>query len=255
MEWEIIMEKPAFGRCVPMEGAPNFRDLGGYVGEGGRRVRWGVVYRSDDLNDLTDGDVGILEGLGIRTVVDFRTGHEAESWPDRVPAGVGGSINIPIDAGRVMGRFREGDLTVRKTMGIMVSVYRDLVNEHQGAYRRFFELLGDGSRLPLLFHCTAGKDRTGFGAAMFLSALGVDRETVMGDYLFSGECLQRRYREGVDYSEALRPLYGVEPEFLGAAFEVIDHKYGGVEGYLADCLGVDLGKFRGMYLEDAAEGV
>lgn len=246
------MDKPQYSRCIDVAGAPNFRDLGGYAGDGGRTVRWRMVFRSDDLNDLTDDDVGSLDSLGIRCVVDFRTAHEAESWPDRVPESIGKSVNIPVDAGQVMGQFRQSDLTLRKTMGIMVSVYRALVNDHQESYRKFFALLADSGKLPLLFHCTAGKDRTGFAAALFLTALGVDRGTVMRDYLFSGECLKKRYVPGVDYSEALKPLYHVEPEFLQAAFEVIDNKYDGPDAYLEKCLGVDLQAFRSLFLENPA---
>lgn len=232
-----------------IDGAPNLRDLGGHPAAGGRTVKWGLVFRSDDLNDLSDRDVGVLEKLGIRTYVDFRTGHEAESWPDRIPEGVGVGVNIPVDAGRVMGRFREDGLTLRKTMGIMISVYRDLVNEHQAAFRQFFALLHNPDNLPLLFHCTAGKDRTGFAAAMFLTALGADRETVMADYLQSRIFLQKRYAAGADYPEVLAPLYSVEPEFLQAAFEVIDRKYDGPEAFLSRQLGVDEARLREIYLE------
>lgn len=248
-----MARQPYPTRCIQAEGAPNLRDLGGFRGASGKTVKWRVAFRSDDLSDLSDSGVAALEKLGIRTVVDFRTGNEAESWPDRLPPDVVENINIPIDAGRVMGQFREKDLTLRKTMGIMISVYRDLASLHQEAFKRFFSLLAVPENHPLLFHCTAGKDRTGFAAALFLSALGVDREIVMQDYLFSGECLKKRYTPGVDYPEAMRPLYHVEPEFLLAAFEVVDHKYGGTEKYLTDRLDVDTAALRELFLEDVQE--
>lgn len=246
------MDSNPYSRCIANTGAPNLRDLGGYAARDGRTVKWGMMFRSDDLNDLTDDDVTVLEKLGVRTVVDFRTAHESESWPDRLPTTARRSINIPIDAGRIIGRIRESDLDIRKTTGIMISVYRDLAGRHQNAFKQFFAILSEPARLPLLFHCTAGKDRTGFAAALFLTALGVDRETVMDDYLFSGECLKKRYTPGVDYVEALTPLYQVAPEFLMAAFEVIDHQYGGPEEYLRNQMDVDCEKLRGIFLEQEA---
>lgn len=236
-------------RCIDVPGAPNFRDLGGYRTEDGRRVKRRTIFRSDDLNDLTGAAVETLEKLGIKCIVDFRTAHEFESWPDLIPEAAR-SVNIPIDAGRVMGRFHRHELTARKTAGIMISVYRDLAERQQKAFRSFFALLADAANTPLLFHCTAGKDRTGFASALFLSALGVSRETVMEDYLLSNECLEKRYAAGVDYTDVTAPLYTVRPEYLQAAFEVVDHRYGGPEKYLAEQLGVDLPAFRKMYLEN-----
>jgi Protein tyrosine/serine phosphatase len=236
-------------RCIKTEGAPNLRDLGGYPVAGGGTVKWGKVYRSDDLYDLTDADMPVLNRLGIRLIVDFRTRHEAMLSPDRLPESVRESVNIPIDAGKVMAQFHDENLNARKTRGIMLSVYRDLAHDFQPAFREFFRLLADDDNIPLLFHCTAGKDRTGFAAAMFLTALGVDRPTVMEDYLLSVQCLEKRYREGVDYDEIMRPLYRVEPEFIGAAFDVVDRQFGGPERYLRECLGVDLELFRKRFIE------
>lgn len=236
-------------RCIATDGAPNLRDLGGYAAAGGKTVKWRTVYRSDDLYDLTDADLDVLSSLGIRLIVDFRTRHETLLSPDRLPSTARESVNIPIDAGKIMTRFREENLNAGKTRGIMISVYRDLAHDFQPAFRRFFELLADDANLPLLFHCTAGKDRTGFAAALFLTALGVQRETVMEDYLLSVVCLEKRYREGVDYDEVMRPLYRVEPEFLGAALDVVDSRFGGPENYLVNCLGVDIEAFRKRFTE------
>lgn len=236
-------------RCIDIEGAPNFRDLGGYPAADGRRVKWRTFFRSDDLNDLNDAGVGILGKFRIKCVVDFRTAHEFESWPDRIPAAAR-SVNIPVDAGRVMGRFHKRDLTPRKTAGIMISVYRDLAGEQRDAFRRFFEIIADPDNTPLLFHCTAGKDRTGFAAALLLYALGADDETVMRDYVLSAECLKKRYTAGVDYTDVTAPLYTVHSEFLSAALEVVVHRFGGPEKYLTEQLGVDIGALRELYTEE-----
>lgn len=236
-------------RKIDIHAAPNFRDLGGYPTVDGKQVKWGLVFRSDDLSNLSESDLDKVAQLGIRTVVDFRTAQEASYLPDRLPSTVQKSVNIPVDAGKLVGNFYGGTLNRRKVIGIMVSVYRQLINEFTASYRQFFELLADSENLPLLFHCTAGKDRTGLGAALFLSALGVDRRQVLYDYMRSAECLKRKYQAGRDYDEIMEPLYTVYPEFIQAAFAVVDDLPGGVEAFLRDQLGVDIEHFRKVFTE------
>lgn len=232
-----------------MIGAFNFRDLGGYAADGGRTVKWGMVFRSDDLYQLTDTDRQAVTRLNIRTVVDFRDRLEVERTPDLLPDSVQEQVNIPIEAGKLMVGLSYKDLTRQKATGILVSVYRALAHDFQDSYRQFFKLLADSRNVPLLFHCTAGKDRTGFAAALFLSALGVARETILADYMLSNEYLATKYLPGIDYNEELQPLFGTAPEFLGAAFEVVDGGYGGPENYLREALGVDIGYFRETFTE------
>ncbi|MCD8141264.1 MAG: tyrosine-protein phosphatase [Planctomycetaceae bacterium] len=234
---------------IVAEGAPNLRDLGGYPAADGKRVVCRQVYRSDDLYDLSDDGLAGVDELGICCVVDFRTRNEALLAPDRVPSTVKQTVTIPIDAGRLMTHYYDETLNARKTRGIMVSVYRALASDFQPAYRQFFALLADPENIPLLFHCTAGKDRTGFAAAMFLSALGVERDVVVGDYLLSVERLREKYVEGVDYDETTKPLFQVEPAFIDAAFDIIDSQYGGVESYLTNQLHVDIPLFRQRFTE------
>lgn len=236
-------------RRIATQGALNFRDLGGYEAAGGKTVKWGMVFRSDDLSELDLPDLDLVLSLGIRTVVDFRDRGEVVYSPDRLPSSITKRVNIPIEAGRLMSGFGEGRLTQKKTMGVMVSVYRALAHDFQSSFRQFFDLLADAANLPLLFHCTAGKDRTGFAAAMFLSALGVDRKTVFDDYILSNKYLLEKYVAGVDYDEVMQPLYTVDTQFLEAAFEIIDGRFGGVESYLRDRLGVDIDHFRATFTE------
>ena len=236
-------------RRIRAQGVPNLRDLGGYAAADGRTVKWGVLFRSDDLFDLEESALGVLEELGIRLIVDFRTRHEAMMAPDSLPEITRESVNLPVDAGKAMTRLQDESLNATKSRSIMLSVYRDLVHDFQPVYREFFRLLGEAENVPLLFHCTAGKDRTGFAAAMILSALGVGRDDIMRDYLLSVECLRERWVEGRDYDEAMKPLFVVEPEYLNTVFEAIDNQYGGVEKYLRDILGVDIGKFRERFSE------
>ena len=236
-------------RRIQLDGAPNFRDLGGYTAADGRTVKKGLVFRSDDLNDLSQDDLDVVSELGVRTVVDFRDHKEIADYPDRLPETATNLVALPIGAGRLMAGFSLGRLDRDKTTGIMISVYRALVNDFQYVYHEFFSLLANPDNLPLLFHCTAGKDRTGLAAALFLSALGVKREIIEEDYLLSNVYLQEKYVFGIDYDEVMEPMYTVSPEFIQASFAVIDGSYGGVERYLLEKLGVDISRFREMYTE------
>lgn len=236
-------------RRIDIDGAANFRDLGGYPAADGKQIKWGMVFRSDSLAELTDSGVDAMAKLGIRTIVDFRTEQETYYSPDRHPKTIGKSVNIPIDAGKLVGNVYGGTLNRRKVMGIMISVYRQLAGEFAPSFRRFFQLLADRDNLPLLFHCTAGKDRTGLAAALFLSALGVERRLVVEDYVYSAECLKEKYEAGRDYDEVMEPLYTVYPEFIQAAFEIIDAHPGGIDAYLRDRMGVDIDMFRRTFTE------
>lgn len=202
-------------RVVTLEGARNMRDLGGYAAAGGKQVRYGMVFRSDDLSALSVRDMKALRDLGIKTVVDFRSDEEAARAPDRVPEGVLAMHRLAITVGAAEGR-RNGTLA----------------REAQLQYTAFFDLLADDSAAPLLFHCAEGRDRTGFAAALFLAALGVERETIMREYLCPTD---------VAGGDARR-------EYLEEGLRVVDREYGGVERYLQEFLGVDLGHLRGIYL-------
>ena len=237
-------------RIIRADELYNLRDLGGLPSGERRAVKKGLVYRSDELSALTRRDLARLAELNVKTVVDFRDEGEADSSPDYLPETVERQVNLSISAGRLMGMFSDGVLTRRKSVGIMVSVYRALVQEFQPVYAEFFALLADSANTPLLFHCAAGKDRTGIAAALFLSALEVPRNLIVEDYLLSQECLAAKFRPGVDYDDAFAPLYGVQEEFIQAAFDVIDNQYDGMDSYLREKLGVDKTRFNALYTEE-----
>lgn len=234
-------------------GVNNFRDLGGYAAADGRRVQYGRVYRSDELSELNRADLEKLSRLGLKSIVDFRGVEEAGDSPDRLPEGAK-LIALPVEAGQVMQLHWHGLPTHSKSLGMMVSVYKALATDFQDTYREFFKLLANPDHTPLLFHCAAGKDRTGFAAALFLSSLGVERELVMSDYLISRQRLQKKYRLGVDYNFEVEPLFMVYPEFLEASFERIDNDYGGMDAYLRERLGVNIEWMRTEYTEPLAGG-
>lgn len=233
-------------RLLSVEGAYNVRDLGGYAAADGKKVRWGMVYRAGDLHNLTDSGLRALESRDIVSIVDFRTEREKTHQPHRFPATVKNYYELPADPGNMMTLTT---ITEENGAQMMMDLNRALVNNMQEVYREFFAILQNPENVPLLFNCSAGKDRTGFAAALFLSSLGVARAAIYRDYLLSADYVREKYRAYVEESPALEPVMTVRREYLAAAFEEIDRKYGGVDSYLTVQLGVDLKKMRAIYIE------
>lgn len=240
-------------RKLPVEGAANLRDLGGYATRDGRRVRWGVLYRSDALDDLSDDDLAYLDRLHLRRVVDFRSAAERERDPDRLPAGVE-SVLQPIsgrglDPAELRDRLLAGGLAADESATWLVEGNRALVTEFREVYARFLRDLADPANLPTLFHCSAGKDRAGFAAAVVLLSLDVPRETAMRDYLLTNvltEAKTRRLLRVIQIAslfradpDTVRPVFEAREEYLSAAFGAIDERYGSTDAYLREALGVD----------------
>lgn len=250
---------------IALQGATNVRDLGGTVTSSGRKLAGGRVVRGNSLSKLTDSDLEALAGLGLRTVIDFRSLGEAEQLgPDRLPAGAVG-VALPIDAGDVqafiglfgdLGRQREllGD---GKAAEFMRLANREFVatDAHREQFAAALRVIADESRQPVLFHCTAGKDRTGWMAAIVLTALGVPREAVMEDYLASNEYMWPAFEAqlrplaaaGQLDMEVFEPLLKQHPSYLDSAFEEVSRRYGSFEEFLASGLsfsGEDLERLR-----------
>ncbi len=228
------------GRVLPLEGASNVRDLGGLPVPGGR-VRDGMVFRGAALSGLTVRDRAILAELGFRHVCDLRGRREAAEAPSAL-AGLAGvkMHHLPIEPSVGAG-LRDLQTTQRASgeniMAVLRQAYLAYALEWSHRYRALFALLTDG---PLLFHCSAGKDRTGFGAALILTALGVPYEAVREDYLVSN----RLWRGEAALSEGLEEpaaaaLLRVHGELLDAAFAAINEAFGSFDRYAALQLGLD----------------
>jgi protein-tyrosine phosphatase len=230
-------------RLLPMEGAYNVRDVGGYKTNEGKSVKWGKVFRSGDLNTLSYNDIQYLENIGIKTVVDFRSNSEKLAAPDTNLVTVANRLEYPIDPGSITA------LATASGMDYLIEMNKVFATDFQAEYKNFFTVLMDETKLPLLFHCSAGKDRAGFATAMFLSALGVDRETVIQDYLLSAIYVEEKYAALVAAQPELSPMFTVYREYIEAAFDTIDNQYGGVERYLSEQLGVDLALMKAIYTE------
>jgi protein-tyrosine phosphatase len=213
-----------------IDSASNFRVL--------PHTRPGSLYRSDHLGALNDGDARQIQGLGIRRVLDFRGIDERTSAACVLPDVTVHSLAIEPTIVQVINELLGAghELTAEEVVAHMQDTYRGFV---RGSTHRFAEFFGHllESNDPTVFHCTAGKDRTGFAAALVLRALDVPQPEVMHDYLLTNE----RLKPGTAWHlppHVAQVLFGVRPEFLDAAFEAIDRDYGGVEAYLREGLGL-----------------
>ncbi len=227
-------------RSLNLAGASNFRDLGGYAGHGGRTVRWRKIFRSDHLAGLTPHDVALLSGLGLARVCDFRGEEERALQACAMPGVVVHSLAINPTVVQGMKDLMAAGcrITAHDTVRLMQDTYRAFVHDNS---KPFAELFGHlvRSDAPLVFHCTAGKDRTGFAAALVLLSLGVPRPVVMQDYLLTNEVFRMPATAGgFAPQEVLEILWRVQEDFLDAALKTVDKDYGGVASYLEHALKV-----------------
>ncbi len=249
-----MQPEQAPSRSLPLAGATNFRDLGGYIGHGGRAVKWRRIFRSDHLAGLTAQDQALLAELGVARAVDFRGKAESAAYAYALPGVAYHPLAIePTVVQRALELQRTGHrITAQDAVGLMQETYRGFVHDNAPRFAELFALLL-ASDSPTVFHCTAGKDRTGFAAALILLALGVPRDVVMHDYLLTNSLYQRPAGMASHApEEVLAVLWRVQQEFLDAALHGVDHDYGGVQAYLQDVLGVDAAAqthLAGLYLQ------
>jgi protein-tyrosine phosphatase len=241
-------------RHFNLAGASNFRDLGGYRARDGRTVRWRQIFRSNHLGHLTEADIEALRPLRLKSAFDFRGTEE------RVAAMCGlaeiAVHSLPIEPTVVAAlRGRRGNgtkLSPTDALEVMRDSYRNYVRYNTASFRALFaHLLED--RAPLVIHCTAGKDRTGFACALILHALGVPNEVISEDYLLTNRFYRRDPSASNDLPDDVRQVLGsVEASFLAAAFDAISADYGDFEGYFSDGLGLGAkarAKLATRYLE------
>ena len=243
-------------RVWRLQGATNFRDLGGYPGHGGRPVRWRRLFRSDHLGGLTSADHSALATLGLGRSFDFRGDAERAAMPYLLPGAVQHPLAIePTVVQRMQARVAAGQtLDAPTVVGLMAELYRSLVNDQAHRFAELFEHLL-AAEAPLMFHCTAGKDRTGVAAALILLALGVPREVVMQDYLLTNLVYRHPPMPSTDTpADVLAVLWQVQAGFLEAALQVIDTEHGGTDRYLAQRIGLGpaaLASLAARYLQPA----
>jgi protein-tyrosine phosphatase len=224
-------------RHLALQGASNFRDLGGYPTADGRTTRWRHIFRSNHLGHLTPEDIDVVRALGVRSAFDFRGAEERTAGICVVDEIAVHSLPIePTVVAALRAELAKGALTAPVALELMRGSYRNYVRHATHSFRALFgHLLED--RAPLVIHCTAGKDRTGFASALILHALGVPDDVIAEDYLLTNRYYRRDATAATDLPEDVRSAIGsVETSYLAAAFEAVDKDYGDLETYLRDGL-------------------
>ena len=253
-------------RVLPLEGGINFRDLGGYKNREGRAVRWRKLLRSGHLASLTDDDLLALQALDVTQVHDFRRREEQQRTPSK-SWGAQSFADYQMYVGslsRFWDYLESGQLSAGSAHQLVSGSYSECIEDVIPAYSQMFEALLENRENASLFHCSAGKDRTGMAAALILSALDVPRETIIEDYLLTLEhfdsdglieIIEGHLRAAnVSHWERswLVPYAAVHEENIVNFFTAIDQRFGSMEVYLNSGLGLDgakLALFREGYLE------
>jgi len=256
---ELPAAERADHRVLNFEGINNFRDLGGYPAADGKHVRWGVLYRAGNLGEASRADQQGLQRLNLFALVDFRSKQERDDAPDQLPEGHSFEVmNLPmLDAGnnamfnQVKQAMDSGDYSALDPNAIMTQAYRSFATTFTPQYAAFFDELVTADGRPVVWHCTAGKDRTGFASAVLLRLLGVPEDVIYRDYMASGDSELRARRtsmmmlkltKGEEAEEKVSVLLGVRESWLRASFQAIDEQYGSFDNYLRDGLGLSADK-------------
>ena len=236
-------------RFIPLEGSMNFRDFGGYATNDGGVVRQGKLFRCGSLANIPEHAHNEFAALDIGVICDLRRDDEVEHGPSPTTKPFQVRVHIPIAPGsspQLMSSFQDANQTHLDRRSFMQEITREIARDHVESYTKLFaELMAVEN--GFLLHCSAGKDRTGFGVAMIQLALGVSLEDVLADYLLTNSAdelfnyLMPRFIErfGGDADEkSLRVIAGVREEYLTAALEQVVIQHGSTEGYL-DAAGLD----------------
>ena len=234
-------------RCLELDGAYNVRDIGGYPTKDGRTVRWRRAYRADSLHLLSERDMALIADLGLVAIYDLRKPHERTRFPTRLPTDHGhGDVHLDVyddpDAPpgpELMDQLASGTWS-RRSNEQMIGSYTRMLTVGAPTFGRLLTALAKPDGVPAMFHCAAGKDRTGVAAALILSILGVDREVVIEDYAATNTFRTGRYVERVraDYDavgidvEQIRAIIDARPCVLAGALDWIVATFGGVTEYL-----------------------
>lgn len=258
-------------KLIGIKTGRNFRELGGYRTSSGQTIKMHKILRSGHLAELDGVDIGLLQNYRVKFDIDFRSKAEVTKEPDRVPNGAQYLYN-PVFSEDLTDNSKSIDELLAETdsdpnfgFNNMMLSYEDIVTsaDAQKAYRTFFEqaLTNTEDGDALLFHCTAGKDRTGMGAVFFLNALGVDFATIKKDYLLSNVTTKDNYdnitktvkeRGGNENTvKAVQALMRVDERYLNHAMNLINNNYGGLNQYTKDIFGIDhanLEQLKHIYL-------
>ncbi len=239
-------------RRLSFQGSKNFRDCGGYPTKQGSEVKWGSIFRSGQLSKLDNQDIKVIESLNLDLIFDFRREDEHEMEPSRLPKNkMPRVVSLPINPGSSIAFYEQLDNLVEEgedaVSKFMIEINKDFVKSHSHAFSKMFEEILSVKDARFLFHCSAGKDRTGFAAALILHFLGVSMNLIEYDYMLSKRYfqviqevtnLQRKY--GIEHlsQKALYPMLDVRYEYIRAAIGRASEDFGNLDEYLATALGL-----------------
>lgn len=256
---------PIYKRLLPLEGSNNFRDIGGYKTRDGKTVKWGLVFRSDSLDELTDSDLEALTAKNLKTVIDFRSDKERAKKPDQIPETVSKTLHLQVGATSVDPDEFKRNLLSGKLAGedfrkMLIDGNQQMIQQGEKPYGSFLKALTNPNNIPLVFHCAGGKDRTGVGTALLLSVLGVPRETIIHDYLLTNfyrqkhdaKKLEKMKKALPDLASEISEARKARRAYIMAALTEIDTQYGGIDNYVRDVLKLDnseIEKLKEIYLE------
>ena len=240
-------------RKLPFDRMHNFRDLGGYQNGDKQQIKWGMLYRADKLSSLSEEDLKFITRLGIKQVSDFRSDEEHRDAPHNLPDTSGVVIKrlpITVEAAeieRILSQLQKENVTADDMAHFLIEANREMIERFTPVYRRWLQSLLDENNYPHVFHCTAGKDRTGLGAALVLRILGVPKETIVQDYLATNSYTAKRVDHIVHYftektmhqvnQDVIRTLFTVQAHYLEEAFKAIDEEYRDFDTYLETAVG------------------
>ena len=262
----------SLGIALGIPTVPNLRDVGGYKTRDGATVARGLAYRSDTFNPMTAEDIKKLERLALKNDYDLRSTSEVKAKPDEIPPGVHYHLlNVLADAKSAAPAELEALMHEPKKASVVLGggkiealfkeAYREFIflPSAKQPYRTLSLSLANKQMAPGVFHCTTGKDRTGWAAAALLTLLGVPKETVMADYMRTNEYTLPQFQRAIDGFAAgggdrsiALAIFGVKPEYLEASFDEMQKQYGTIERYFSEALGIEAAGqkvLRDLFLE------
>jgi len=259
-------------RQIPLEGATNFRDIGGYETVDGKTVKYGKLYRSDELSKLSQQDIQKIQHLGIKVIIDYR--NEKERFQNET-LDIAGTCTYSLDPLSAMAAAASQkdeelsfaailkNITEEKALALMLQAYEDFVEDPhcKSAFAEMLSIISHKENQAILQHCRGGKDRTGYGVALILLLLGVPKSTVLEDYLLTNvyrseknenSLIHLRKNKEESFVKGMKVLKEARAEFLEKALSIIEAKYGGIQEYVEKELGISKVKMdhlKELYLD------
>ncbi|MEI5992737.1 tyrosine-protein phosphatase [Candidatus Enterococcus mansonii] len=258
-------------RRLPLTNLYNCRDMGGYSTKDGRLTKWGNVFRSDALHQIDEEGQSYIERMDVKKIIDFRSPEEISKDPNK-PISNSQTVNFNPHADvaqqastqsvskkdedkiaqlEIMVKTEEGRNQLIKNRNVMIKQMEQLVVGENAikAYKQFFNTLLQEQVTPLIFHCQGGKDRTGWAAALYLGALGVDKDQIYQDYLLTDKmnaprnakrmAIYKKYTDNEDVLAFLASLQQTRKDYLDGAYQTVEERYGTITNYLKEVLEID----------------